>query len=64
MEHIIISAGSLSNLDHQIKQSISEGFKLVGGHQSVVIFSQNKYSGTQHMCTVNTVEYSQTMVKE
>jgi myo-inositol catabolism protein IolC len=36
----------------------------MGSHQVVVIHSQNRYSGSQHMDTKHETEYSQTMVKK
>jgi hypothetical protein len=64
MNYEIVTAGSPNELNRKINECISEGWKPVGGHQAVLIHSQNRYSGTQHMDTRHEVEYSQTMVKE
>jgi hypothetical protein len=64
MNYEIVTAGSPSELNRKVQSCISEGWKPVGGHQVVTLHSQNKFSGTQHMSTQHSVEYSQTMVKE
>ena len=64
MEQKIITASSAYSLNSKIKEMIDEGWKPLGSHHVVVIHSQNRFAGTQHMDTRHEVEYSQTMVKE
>jgi hypothetical protein len=64
MEQKVIIAGSAHSLNSKIREMIDEGWKPLGSHQVVVIHSQNRFAGTQHMDTRNELEYSQTMVKE
>jgi hypothetical protein len=64
MEQKIITSSSAYSLNSKIKEMIDEGWKPLGSHQVVLIHSQNRYAGTQHMDTRHEVEYSQTMVKE
>jgi hypothetical protein len=60
----IITSGNPSDLNSTINNYISEGWKVVGSHQVVVTRSQNRYSGSQHMDTLNHVEYSVSLSKE
>ena len=64
MEQIILTSSSASNLNKRINEKIEEGFVAVGSHQVVTIYSQNRFSGTQHMATQHEIEYSQTMTKQ
>ena len=41
----------------------ADGWEPVGSHSVVVIHSQNRYAGSQHMDTINETEYSITMQK-
>jgi hypothetical protein len=60
----IISSSSPQLLSNTINLLIGEGWEPIGSHQVVVIHSQNRYSGSQHMDTKHETEYSQTMVKK
>ena len=64
MEYKIVSGGSPSDLTTKINERLNDGWKIVGSHQVVIHKEQNRYSGQQHMDTLNQLEYSQTMVKE
>ena len=64
MEHIILTSSSASGLTKRINEKTEEGWETVGSHQVTTIYSQNKFSGTQHMATQHEIEYSQTMVYE
>jgi hypothetical protein len=64
MEYKIVSGGSPSDLTTKINERLNDGWKIVGSHQVVIHKEQNRYSGSQHMDTLNQLEYSQTMVKE
>ena len=60
----IIIASSHIGLNKQIEEMIAEGWEPIGSHSVVVIHSQLRYSGTQHMDTLHETEYSITMQKK
>ena len=62
MKYKTVSASSPQGLSSTINLLIIEGWEPMGPHQVVVIHSQNRYSGMQHMDTKHETEYSQTMV--
>lgn len=64
MEQKVITSSSAHGLNSKVKEMVDEGWKPLGSHQVVVVHSQNRYSGMQHMDTRHELEYSQTMVKE
>ena len=57
----VISATSPEGLNSKIESLIEEGWTPIGSHQVVIVHQQNRYSGSQHMDTINKLEYSQTM---
>lgn len=63
MEQIILTSTNKVGLEKKIRQAIGEGFVPVGSHQVVTIYSQNKFSGSQHMATQHELEYSQSMIR-
>jgi hypothetical protein len=62
MEYKLITSSSPQGLTNTINLLIGEGWTPVGSHQ-VVVHSQNRFSGSQHMNTTHETEYSQTMIK-
>jgi hypothetical protein len=64
MEYKIVNGGSPSELTTKVNEKIKEGWEVVGSHQVVIHREQNRYSGQQHMDTLNQLEYSQTMCKK
>lgn len=60
----IISAGSPSSLNKKIDEMIAEGWEPIGSHSVVIVHSQNRYAGSQHMDTIHEQEFSITMSKE
>ena len=64
MKYKIIDADSPNELNNKVAQMISNGWKPIGSHQVVIRRVQNRYSGTQHMDSLNQLEYTQTMVQE
>ena len=64
MEYKIVNGGSPSELTTKVNEKLNDGWELVGSHQVVIHREQNRFSGQQHMDTLNSLEYSQTMVKE
>ena len=64
MEYKIVNGGSPSELTTKVNEKIKDGWEIVGSHQVVIHREQNRYSGQQHMDTLNQLEYSQTMCKK
>jgi hypothetical protein len=63
MKTKIITASSNISLNKMIQDMSAEGWEPIGSHSSVVVHSQNRYAGTQHMDTIHETEYSITMIK-
>lgn len=59
----IITASSSNGLNKIIQDMSADGWEPIGSHSVVVIHSQNRYAGSQHMDTLNETEYSITMQK-
>ena len=59
----IITASSSNGLNKAIQDMSADGWEPIGSHSVVVIHSQNRYAGSQHMDTLNETEYSITMQK-
>lgn len=57
----ILTAGSPERLNSLLEDHITQGWEPVGSHSVVVIHSQNRYSGSQHMDTIHKLEYAITM---
>jgi hypothetical protein len=64
MEYKIVNGGSPSDLTTKVNEKLNDGWELVGSHQVVIHREQNRFSGQQHMDTLNSLEYSQTMCKK
>jgi hypothetical protein len=64
MEYKIVYGDSPSEINTKVNEMIKEGWEPIGSHQVVVRREQNRYSGSQHMDTLNQLEYSQTMCKK
>ena len=64
MEYKIVSGGSPNELTTKVKERLKDGWELIGSHQVVIHREQNRFSGQQHMDTLNQLEYSQTMCKK
>ena len=60
----IIVASSHIGLNDEMVKMIAEGWEPIGSHSVVVVHSQNRYSGSQHMDTLHETEYSITMQKK
>lgn len=63
MEYKIISGDSPGELTKVVMEFIKEGWKPSGSHQVVIRREQNRYSGSQHMDTLNQIEYTQTIIR-
>lgn len=59
----IITSSSSSGLTKTIKDMFVDGWEPIGSHSVVVVHSQNRYAGNQHMDTIHETEYSITMIK-
>jgi hypothetical protein len=64
MEYKIVYGDSPSDINTKVNEMINNGWELVGSHQVVIRREQNRYSGSQHMDTLNQLEYTQTMCKK
>lgn len=64
MEYKILYGGSPNELQQKVSIHLQDGWKLSGSHQVVILHSQNRYRGDQHVDTKNELEYSQTIIKE
>jgi hypothetical protein len=62
MKYQIVSGDSPHELTSKINKLITDGWKPIGSHQVVITREQNRYSGSQHMDTINKAEYTQTMM--
>jgi hypothetical protein len=63
MEYIILIGSSAEDLTQKVSEKIKEGWSPIGSHYVVIKHEQNRFRGTQHMDTINDLQYSQTMVK-
>ena len=64
MEYKIVNGGSPNELTTKVNEKLNDGWEIVGSHQVVIHREQNRFSGQQHMDTLNQLEYSQTMCKK
>ena len=64
MEYKIVYGDSPSEINTKVNEMINDGWEPIGSHQVVVRREQNRYSGSQHMDTLNQLEYTQTMCKK
>ena len=64
MEYKIVYGDSPSEINTKVNEMINNGWEIVCSHQVVVRREQNRYSGSQHMDTLNQLEYTQTMCKK
>ena len=61
----IVSGGSPNELTEKVNVLLETGeWFISGSHQVVVIQSQNRFRGDQHIDTRNEIEYSQTLIKK
>lgn len=64
MEYKVISSTSPETLSSRVMDYIKEGWETVGSHQVIVIKQQNRFRGMEHVDTISTTEYSQTIIKK
>ena len=63
MDYKILVGESPNELTRLVNDHIKEGWVISGSHQVVIRREQNRYSGQQHMDTLNQLEYTQTIIK-
>ena len=63
IEYIVVEGSNVNELNRIVNEKISVGWKPEGSHQVVNSFTQNRFSGQQHMSTTYQMEYTQTMMK-
>jgi hypothetical protein len=63
MQYKVVYDSSPSGLSEKVSEMVKVGWQPIGSHQVVVLREQNRYSGQQHMDTLNQLEYSQTIIK-
>lgn len=63
MQYKVIEEGSATSLTEKVNEALAEGWLPVGSHQVQTRHVQNRFSGTQHMDSRYSLEYSQTMIK-
>jgi len=61
MNYKIIVADTPNELNSKISEMLQNGWEPIGSHQVVVRRTQNRFSGQQHMDSINQLEYSQSM---
>lgn len=64
MKYRIAISSSPEGLQEKVNDLISSGFTPTGGVNVNIIRQQNRYSGSQHMDTINSLEYVQSLVKD
>ncbi len=63
MEYEIVYSSSPEGLVKKVRSLIEEGFVPTGGMMSYITKSQNRFRGNQHVDTINSVEYTQMLLK-
>lgn len=64
MKYKVVYSSSPERLEEKVNKLIEEGFTPTGGVNVNIIRQQNRYSGSQHMDTINSLEYVQSLVKD
>jgi hypothetical protein len=64
MKYKVVHSSSPEGLEKKVNELIGEGFTPTGGVNVNIIRQQNRYSGSQHMDTINSLEYVQSLVKD
>ena len=63
MEYEIVYSSSPEGLMKKVRYLMEEGFIPTGGMMSYITKSQNRFRGNQHVDTINSVEYTQMLLK-
>ena len=62
MKYRVVYSSSPERLEKKVNELIEEGFVPTGGVNVNINRQQNRYSGSQHMDTINSLEYVQSLV--
>jgi len=63
MSYKVLSSSSPEGLTLQVNLHIEDGYVPTGGVVANITRQQNRYSGSQHMDTINKIEYIQSVYK-
>ena len=63
MDYKIVISSSTEGLEKKVKSLIEEGYVPTGGMMSYITKSKNRFRGNQHVDTINSVEYIQSVTK-
>jgi len=63
MEYKVVEANTAESLTSKVNSLIQLGWEPLGSHQAQVRHMQNRYRGSDHMDSIYTLEYTQTLVK-
>lgn len=61
-KYTILNGSSPTDLTTEVNRFIELGWTPIGSHQVVVRREVKQYSGQQHMTTLNTLEYTQSLM--
>lgn len=64
MKYKVVTSSSPEGLADKVNTLLENGYRPLGGIVVNVIRQQNRYSGTQHMDTINSLEYVQSLYKD
>ena len=63
MEYKVLSSSSPQGLTEKVNDHVAEGYTPTGGVIVNIIQSQNRFRGSQHVDTINKLEYVQSVIK-
>jgi len=63
MEYKVIVSSSPQGLTEKVNEHVVDGYTPTGGVIVNIIQSQNRFRGSQHVDTINKLEYVQSIVK-
>jgi len=63
MEYIIATSATAAELSNRVNELIKDGWKPLDSHKVSIKHQQNRYSGNQHMDTINEFEFTQTLTR-
>ncbi len=64
MEYKIVYSSSPEGLEKIVRTYVEDGFTPTGGMMSYIKKSQNRFRGSQHVDTINQIEYTQSLLKK
>ena len=64
MKYKVITSSSPEGLAEKVNTHVENGYRPMGGVVVNVTRQQNRFSGTQHMDTINSLEYVQSVYKD